>query len=279
MNNNNRLKGMYALLVAVATMIGITVYGSCSADEDFWGFDEEYASTENTRAETKDMSEYLTLSTYNPKCWKNKELMLVGKAIERIGIIFNESKHRYEFGATSCRDVNISDSLYHVITSMFEHTNKAMATCGARNNNRQKMRSGEVYGYGFDCVPSAISNMGENAPSYAEAIAKCTELFPMWATQGVPGKRVKEFIEVYTPVREFNNLTFCQGLTGSLPNIVTCYSHYGGSGRHAVNAYAYVNTGYSKIIFYEDVSSASSGNGSIILQQLYRIFPFDSMFN
>lgn len=35
MKRFNKTNGMYALLVAVATMIGITVYGSCSADEDY----------------------------------------------------------------------------------------------------------------------------------------------------------------------------------------------------------------------------------------------------
>ena len=35
MKKLNKLKGMYALLVVVATMIGITIYGSCSADEDY----------------------------------------------------------------------------------------------------------------------------------------------------------------------------------------------------------------------------------------------------
>jgi len=31
----NKRESMYALLVAVAVMIGITIYGSCSADEDY----------------------------------------------------------------------------------------------------------------------------------------------------------------------------------------------------------------------------------------------------
>ena len=35
MKRFNKTNGMYALLVAVATMIGITIYGSCSADEDY----------------------------------------------------------------------------------------------------------------------------------------------------------------------------------------------------------------------------------------------------
>lgn len=35
MKKLNKLKGMYALLIAVATMIGITIYASCSSDEDY----------------------------------------------------------------------------------------------------------------------------------------------------------------------------------------------------------------------------------------------------
>ena len=35
MKRFNKTNGMYALLVAVAAMIGITIYGSCSADEDY----------------------------------------------------------------------------------------------------------------------------------------------------------------------------------------------------------------------------------------------------
>lgn len=44
----SQTKGMYALLMAVAAMIGITIYGSCSADEDYGcHFDQELS----TRAE------------------------------------------------------------------------------------------------------------------------------------------------------------------------------------------------------------------------------------
>ena len=38
MKRLNKQKGMYALLIAVAAMIGITIYGSCSADEDYDGY-------------------------------------------------------------------------------------------------------------------------------------------------------------------------------------------------------------------------------------------------
>jgi hypothetical protein len=38
MKRTNKLKGMYALLIAVAACIGITIYASCSADEDYDGY-------------------------------------------------------------------------------------------------------------------------------------------------------------------------------------------------------------------------------------------------
>lgn len=38
MKRLNKTKGMYALLIAVAAMIGITIYGSCSADDDYDNF-------------------------------------------------------------------------------------------------------------------------------------------------------------------------------------------------------------------------------------------------
>jgi hypothetical protein len=38
MKRLNRQKGMYALLIAVAALIGVTIYGSCSADEDYDGY-------------------------------------------------------------------------------------------------------------------------------------------------------------------------------------------------------------------------------------------------
>lgn len=49
MKRINKLKDMYALLIAVAVMVGITTYNSCSADEDYDG----YSSLEElfTRAE------------------------------------------------------------------------------------------------------------------------------------------------------------------------------------------------------------------------------------
>lgn len=41
MKRLNKTKGMYALLIVVATMIGVTIYVSCSADEDYDGYSSD----------------------------------------------------------------------------------------------------------------------------------------------------------------------------------------------------------------------------------------------
>ena len=110
---------MYALLIAVAAMIGITIFGSCSADGDFWGFDNEYASSENTRSEVKDMSEYLTLSSYDFTKWTDEDYAIIGKAIERMNITLKNE--RYVPLMSSAKAINVSDSLY--ITTLLSTKN------------------------------------------------------------------------------------------------------------------------------------------------------------
>lgn len=68
MNNNNRLKGMYAQLVAVATMIGITIYGSCSSEEDYVWFK---TIRRNTTIRVRRFR-----NTYNPMM-KNNTILIV----------------------------------------------------------------------------------------------------------------------------------------------------------------------------------------------------------
>ena len=74
MKRLNKFKGLYALLVVVTTMIGITIYESCSADEDY----DDYSGQElSTRAEREmgksregqvDIGPKLWLSSGNDSC-------------------------------------------------------------------------------------------------------------------------------------------------------------------------------------------------------------------
>ena len=64
MKRLNKLKGMYALLIAVAALIGITIYYSCSTDEDYdYGYHsvgtEDYISVDNNK-KTIILGTYLT---------------------------------------------------------------------------------------------------------------------------------------------------------------------------------------------------------------------------
>ena len=113
---------MYALLIAIAAMIGITIYGSCSADGDFWGFDEEYASTKNTRAEKTDMSEYLTLSTSDPFKYTEEDWNIIGKAIMRVTIKYEDGLSHVQ--ETKGTELNMSKELFSFIKQGFEDGNK-----------------------------------------------------------------------------------------------------------------------------------------------------------
>ena len=118
MKRLNEFKGMYALLIAVAAVIGITIYGSCSADGDFWGFDEGYASTENTRAEKMDMSGFLKLPAGNPLKWTYEDYMIIQKAFTRMAssktLIHEGAKIIVNKNTKAC-DLNISEELFNFI--------------------------------------------------------------------------------------------------------------------------------------------------------------------
>ena len=151
MKRLNKLKGMYALLIAVVALIGITIYGSCSADEDFWGFDEEYASTENTRAEVKDMSEYLKLPTGNPLKWTYDDHVIVQKALTRMTLI-------HEGGKTTIKEkkgnkLNMSEELFNFIKAACGDGYEVMQgnSLGSSNKKnsipRRKTRDSEYYNF------------------------------------------------------------------------------------------------------------------------------------
>ena len=275
MNNNNRLKGMYALLVAVAAMIGITIYGSCSADEDFWGFDEEYASTENTRAEKMDMSEYLTLSSYDFTKWTDEDYAIIGKAIERMNITLKNE--RYVPLMSSAKAINVSDSLYITIQNMYERTNKLICPVAKSRIVRRKRIVGETSGPIYDCVPQAVAHMG--APHYAtidQVLAKCDELFPNWHNQGgILEPYIIQLIYEFHSVMPHTNMNFCKkNKITNLDSLVLLF-HCSENAGHAVNAYKYDPTQSNKPIYYVDYSATSYGPGILDAKDMVKIFEFN----
>ena len=274
MNRTNKLKRMYALLVAVATMIGITVYGSCSADGDFWGFDEEYASTENTRSEVMDMSECLTLSTYDYTKWTDEDYAVIGKAIDRMNFTFH--KDRYVSQVSCAKNINISDSLYKTIQNMYERTNILIHTGSSGKIVRNKRTAGEPSGLVCDCVPQAVAHMGTpHCTTLDQVLAKCTELFPNWQSQGgILEPYVIQLIYEFHPVMPHTNMNFCKkNKVTDLDSLVLLF-HWSETTGHAVNAYKYDPTTSNKLIYYVDHSSTSHGPGTIPAADMFKIFVF-----
>ena len=175
MKKLNKFKGMYALLVAVAACIGITIYGSCSADEDFWGFDEEYISTENTRAEKMDMSEYLTLSTYDFKKWEKEDWDTFIKASIRLTVSVQKDGH-YLICEKSGKEVNISEELYNTSKQGYNNSNKLIA----QNSKR---------------IPRRKSSSNEsNNPYVNDSLAK---VFPTYAQNGIHRDSLLDAVKLF----------------------------------------------------------------------------------
>ena len=275
MNTKNLNKGIYALLVAVATMIGITINGSCSADEDFWGFDEEYTSTENTRSEVKDMSEYLTLSSKNIKEWTQKDYLNFGIAADRMGVSFVNGK--YVFKALRGKDINVSDSLIDVVKDLFGYTNTILnANMSNSNIPREKIRSPEMIYLLPNCVPMAVSKMEDSTrvPPYEAIEAACDARFIGWRENGgVPTEEVEGFVKIYTRVDTYDHLGFCTSDTTKLYHCVMQINR--SPNNHAVNAIECVKIGNSKTVFYYDYSTSglpTGKPGTISEGELYEIY-------
>ena len=269
MKRFNKTNGMYALLIAVAAMIGITIYGSCSADEDFWGFDEEFASTKNTRAEKMDMSDYLTLSTYNEDDWTDEDYTIMVMAEERMGVSF--MNNQYVFSATCGREINVSDSLYYLIRSEYELTNTIINSNPYQKKVRAK-RGDPESSPSPNCVAVALCHMGQDpASSVQEAESICTLYDNKWREHGgVYTNRVLLIIEEFTSVTERDSITDSDSITEfdecvmliptSLPNI-----------DHAVNARKYIkkNNGTRKIRYYDYWNHKSGSIGSSEITYIY----------
>lgn len=95
----NKRESMYALLVAVAVMIGITIYGSCSADEDYDYYSRQELST---RAEREmgmgNEGNTLTYPTAN-EILNNSDFLELASILWQKTLANATSEVRYEFGS------------------------------------------------------------------------------------------------------------------------------------------------------------------------------------
>ncbi len=260
--NFNVLKTTKWAIVAIV----MTCIISCSNDEYL-----ELEDKHMTRSSSMNYPEFLTISTFDTKKWTEEDFVAVDKAIERIEVAYSETENRYVYNVLSGKDINISDSLYHCVVKMINHSNTIFAKKENTKITRMKTRSTESHSSDLpDCVPAAIAHMGRNAPTYAEAIKRCDDLFPNWRTTGgVPYSGIINFIKLYTLVTEYNNLNFFGEGNKSVNNYVMVFNN------HAVNAYRISKILSNEVIYYHDFSSTGTGSGFILGMEMEGIFVFD----
>ena len=272
MKQTNKLK----MITAMAVSITVSLFTSSCSNDVFFGFDDIDMLTDQ-RTDSKfnyysSVDDYLTISSFDVNKWTEKDFISFSESINRLGVSYSISEHKYIYNDLSSNDINVSDSLLDCIRIMLGHTNSVISSSTKASTIRIKNRSPEGSNNPLpDCVPAAIANMGKNAPTYSTAIAKCDELFPNWRTHnGVPSDSIEFFIECYTPVTEYKNLSFCSSGVTTLPNIVMRFAH------HAVNAYRVSIINGLSVIYYEDHSSTSLGSSFILGTEMSQIFPFDN---
>lgn len=278
MKQTDRLEmiGLMAVYVTIAIFTN-----SCSNDA-FFGLEEERnkweEQSESIRLNNLDLSEFLTVSSLKPEEWTDSDFMAFSAATERIGVTYSETKNLYEFKASCGKDVNVSDTLYSMVLNLFGHTNMIMSSHDTQKKHK-KTNNREFFWGLPDCGPAAVSHMGQYAPSYSTAIAKCDEMFPNWRQNwGIPRDSLGVYINKFVFVARYHNMSFCSSPITSLKNIVMFYFiqyPYG----HIVNVYKYTRLGSFGLLYYHDYSATSQGDGTLMESQMSDIYPFPLCIN
>ena len=115
MKRLNKTKGMYALLIAVAAMIGITIYASCSADDDY----DNYSSG----------NELFTLADGEMSLRSDVGGGIITYVSDSIPVSNKEFKYYGQEGTFS--DITLSFN-YYIVTNDFN--NFSISTFGCNNN-------------------------------------------------------------------------------------------------------------------------------------------------
>ncbi|MBR5934661.1 MAG: hypothetical protein IKZ89_00750 [Bacteroidaceae bacterium] len=264
------------LKLALYAFVISTSFVSCGNDE-FFGFEDENNSWINKleviRQEKQDMSDYLTVSSFNPEEWSDSEFMAFSAAAERMGLRYSETKKQYEFEVCKGSDINISDTLFNVVNNLFGHSNMIMSSKDTQKK-RIKTNNREMWWKLPNCGPAAVAHMGLCAPSYSTAIEKCNEMFPNWIQNGgIPRDSLVDYIREFVYVTRYHSMFFCHSNVVTLNNVVMFFCPQYPNG-HIVNVYKYIKWGSVGTLYYHDYSSTTLGDGTILESQMLDIYPF-----
>lgn len=261
--------GKFWLLFAAIAVVGIVA--ACTADDDLWGLEDETETSFDgkTRAEISDTMKYLSISTYDSEKWTDMDYEIMDEAADRIGVSFSEAKNKYVFDKSSAKGINMSDSLYELVCSQFELTNQIMNE-NKKKVVRKKVKSGDVSSTLPNCVPVAISNMGQGAPTYEAAVEACDKYAKGWRTSGgVPTFLVGPIINKFTSVTPTGAVTYTSNV--KLKYCVLLINQ-GGNIDHAVNAKKYVHS--SRKFYYKDFGKNATGTVGVSLVTAF--YPFNN---
>lgn len=272
------LKTMLAVLVTAT--VGCILIG-CSSDEWF-GINNDSVTGTQTRAKTcnKLYSQHLDIKSSNSNEWTDEDYATLAEATIRMGLSFSKEQMRYVFSASSASEINISKKLYNLVKSQFEYTNTIINPQGRTFASRQKISSPEPStGTQPNCVPMAISHMGQAAPSYSAAVAACDSLDAGWLQRGgVSSSKVGDIIRCFTPVTTV--LSFDSYSSDREFNHCVMLINQGGTLDHAVNATKLVvtknnnETTTRKVIYYIDYTKGDHNEKAVSPELITAIYPF-----
>ena len=208
----------YLLFVAATCTIG------CS--EDLWEDDI-------LRTKSSDNGEYLDLKNYDIKKMTNKDFETFCKAEIRMGVYREDGI--YMFRQADESKINISKELYQFIKELYENTNQVKLKY--KGFAFTKNRNCESFSGIYDCVPTAISNMGKGV-TYDQACAECDVQDPGWRERGlVQSSKVGNIIRHFVSASTVLGMSYPQ--TTQLNSCVVLLDQ-GNMIDHAVNGVNYI---------------------------------------
>lgn len=259
---------MFSSVLLSSTFVSCEGNGMYGIEEDLYPCSEEMESVKTRAVYT----EYLSLSTYDPKKWSQEEHDTMILAAERMGISF--VNNCYVFTATSGKEVNISDSLFITVKEQFGYTNKILNEASFKTVNRLKRGNAESSIIN-DCVPRAIEHMGQGAPSFEAAVAMCDKCDPGWRGRGgVQSGYVGLIINKFTITGVLSSSQLPDTINFVPNNCVMLINRSGGNIDHAVNVTQITTRNKKHYFSYADYSNSSTGGGTATESVLVRIFPF-----
>ncbi|HOT14820.1 MAG TPA: hypothetical protein PK252_08675 [Bacteroidales bacterium] len=205
-------------------------------------------SCEKEDSPNNNYSEYLQLDSYELSSMTEKDMKIMGKALERLNIEYTNGV--YFVKQKSGSEVNISDELFTFIKNSFDYSNKLFKP-NSVIYKKVRVKSGSPEGGKTEkdttnCVAIAIAKMANLSSD--SVIAICKRLF---GNDGVPSDSIDYVVKYICPTAQ-KSTKYTPGFT----NYDFIWFKTGPDSGHAVNATRNFENGY---IFFYDGQNKQNG--------------------